>query len=80
MFLKVCYFFLHSLSNGVVGKEPGTNLDEQDAWTTKLSGVGCEERNRGSTGAGLYLLAILRDTAGAEVGFSHTASIGSVRA
>ena len=52
-----------------MGKEPGASFDEHEACTTKLFGEGYEDKNSGSSGAGLYLLAMV-ETEGAEVGFS----------
>ncbi|KAJ1120279.1 hypothetical protein NDU88_008453 [Pleurodeles waltl] len=71
-FLADCPILLDSRSDGTPGKEPGADRDEQDACTTRLSGEGCFERNSGSPGADLYLLATDLFTADEETGFFQT--------
>ncbi|KAJ1137760.1 hypothetical protein NDU88_004156 [Pleurodeles waltl] len=76
-FLDCMSIFLESLSNGTDGKDPGADLAEQEAWTTKLSGVGCLVRKPGSVGAAQYLLATDLLTAEEDTGFFQTSNTGS---
>lgn len=62
------------------GNHPANNLEEQEAWTTRFSGEGWEDRKERSPGATLYIQATVLETAREDIGFCQTSKIGSVKA